>query len=248
VEIDKLVRFAFVALSLVVVGAGAAPAFAQTAAPDRAPTCTLFDVRSRPANQFTRDDRLVVRGADFPPGAAVVVTFDQRGESTELAQVRADAGGGISTSATDTAVPRTAEVGPALITASDGVHAGTCLLTIAPAAGRRSTMMYAIWIAVLAVFGAFLILASFRRWRHKRLESAIAELAPDARGPVLGWAGDDRPLLDDRGEEEEWFYSDEDEPPSGAETTTGRVEPQRPLRTSAAVARLLKEAKGWKDE
>jgi hypothetical protein len=232
VRLRHVVLFGVVTLALVAFGAGAGRAYAQSTVPGAGgrSTCQIFDIRNRPANEFERGEQIIVRGVDFTPGAAVTIAFDQQGQTSELAQVRADSSGGISTSATETTVPGSARPGPAQIGASDGSHTGTCVIAITPTAAHRSRGWYALWIGLLAAFGVFLVTVSFRRWRQKWLESRIAALGDVAPEPVtaqtVSVAGV-RPLLD-----LEPDYIEEEDPETFAygpkakdRTTEGRREP-----------------------
>jgi hypothetical protein len=193
---------------VVVGGVLAGPAAAQlpTLPPDggtrlASPTCTTLDLAGRPRSDFRAGDELILRGAGYPPGELVLVTFQQPPHSAELARFKTSLAGDFTSEPTILRVPADAAGGSAEIRVASSGGSSTCPLNVTaltdsvasasrePAGalsdageGSEGTPAWLIvWATIVGIGGAFLALVAYRRWQAQRLEQTMARLGPGSR-------------------------------------------------------------------
>jgi hypothetical protein len=164
------------------VGSGSAPAFAQAARPA---TCSTFNAESEPASTFSAGDAVTVRGTGFGPRSVVLVNFQQDTRTVELARATTNDLGAFRVS--DAQIPDSVVGGKASIRALDARGSATCNITVKGSGKDEESglgALYVVWGGLLAVFGGFLGLVTYRRWKADRLREAMegfAQQTPDPR-------------------------------------------------------------------
>lgn len=259
-------------LSVAVAFVLAPAAFAQPAAQRAPATCSTYDGSSAPSSSFKGGDRIVIRGTGFGPGSLVLVSLQQGTRTVELARVGANDLGAFTL--TGGVIPDTVTGGKAAIRAIDARGSATCPVTLTAGAAAEEggmTGLYLVWGFLLAVFGAFLAVLTYRRWKTERLSEAVDRISwsdtddglARERSTRMAW----EPDVDDRevDQQDQWLTPEPvEEPmvPQGPPPLTdadeeldepsvlpvgwdqSRLRPRR--QTSDAISRLRREVRTWK--
>jgi hypothetical protein len=245
-------------------------AFAQSATA----TCTTYDSSNAPSSAFKGGDGIVVRGTGFGPSSLVLVSLQQGTRTVELARVGANDLGAFTL--TGGVIPETVASGKAAIRAIDARGSATCPVTLTAGAGAEKSGMgglYAVWGLLLAAFGAFLAVLTYRRWKTERLSEAVDRLTsgeisgtdplpllPPEHSTGLSWDPDeaDRPVLEppyparepavNQAEPADVYATDpEAQWMPRAEDEDARFEEPKPsTQPSDAIERLRREVQTWK--
>lgn len=184
---ERVIRFALLVAAL--LGA-AAPAAAQVPATE--PSCTTFDTGGRAAQEFRTGDEFVLKGAGFPAGELVVVSFRQPPFLAELGRFKAGPGGEIDSGTTILRVPADAAAGAASVRVASTGGATSCDLTVSTTGARPAAAAPAapqpdeedeplgpwffVWAMVLALGALALVRYRYQGWRREQLEREIATL------------------------------------------------------------------------
>jgi hypothetical protein len=206
-------RFVSVALLAAAGLAAGSVARAQVPVPTApptasAPSCQTVDASGQPATLFGPGDRVVVKGEGFGLVSALRITFVQGTRTLSVGVAYSDELGVFSTNSADTKIPDTAQPGPASIHAFSTSKVATCAVQVMAAAGgsaaapkphKKRSWLIVLWVALLVVFGLFLIVVLVRRWRAKRLaRSAQPAPAPTPPpGDIEPAHEDDLPILEE---------------------------------------------------
>ena len=203
---DLMTRLAIAASAALalVFAMSATPAVAQPAPPA---TCSTFNASSEPSSTFAPGEKLTVRGTGFGPRSHVLVSLQQGIRTVELAEATANDLGAFSASGAQ--IPDTVVGGKASIRALDARGSAVCGITVSGSAKNDESglgVLYVVWGTMLALFGLFLVVLTYRRWKAERLREAVDQLAArgeeDARPSDHDEADDEReqlPVLSGRG-------------------------------------------------
>ena len=165
-------------------------------------TCSTFNGGNEPTTSFRAGDPIVVRGTGFGSSSAVLVSIQQDTTNAALGRASATDLGGFSLPATT--IPDTVQSGPAVVRAIDARGSATCSISITGAAATTSggmRLLYIVWGSALAIFGVFLAVLTYRRWKTQRLRDAVASFGRDDRDEIVP-----APLVDDEPSYEEPSY------------------------------------------
>ena len=199
------------------------------------PGCSTADASGQPATLFGPGDRVVVKGEGFGGVAAIRVTFVQGSRTLNVTTSFTDELGVFTADKPDAKIPDTAAPGRGEIHAFSTSKVAVCAVQIMAAAGGGSATprptetrspLFLYWLAALVAFGLLLLVVIIRRWRARRLASAVGSpAAPEV--PRLAEAPVVSPILPDTPELGPIFA---DEPPSaGDDFTTEPVREEAPL-------------------
>ena len=268
------VRDAFRRRRLILAGCMFAVVFStamSASAQQRSATCSTFNGSNEPTSKFKTGDIMVVRGTGFGAGSVVLVSLQQDTRNVELGRVSANDLGAFTLSGVN--VPDTVVAGAGVVRALDARGSATCSITVGGVAeGETSDSMhlvYVIWGSALALFGAFLAVLTYRRWKTQRLRTAVEgfewrERYEEPRAVEDDTDADDVDFEDFRAPVEmETDEAPRFEPPDVSEPDPdlepsdeppmlpvgwdhGRLRPNR--QTSDAISRLRREVKSWKDD